>query len=210
MHPLRLAARGVATGCLVLLTGCGASSVSGGEAGAGEPTPDLPPMSGPTEPGHCSGRIEAVSVDGDVTVPNGATCELLGTHVDGNISIGHGGRLYASGVDVDGDIEGERTLDVEVTAGSNIGGNLQLESGEAVRVTGSHVDGDLSWQGQDGALELQGATVRGNVVLEENTGGVTVSSNRIGGDLSCEDNAPPPAGGGNAVSGERDEQCGGL
>jgi hypothetical protein len=207
VDPLRLAARGVATSGLVLMTACGASSLSGGGVGSADGTPALPPVTGHTEPGHCSGRIEAVSVDGDVTVPNGGTCELLGTRVGGNIWIGHGGRLYASGVDVDGDIEGEQALDVEVTDGSKVGGNLQLESGGTARPTASHVDGDLSWQDQHGELEIQNATVRGNLDLEGNTGSVTVSLSKIGGDLSCEENAPAPTGGGNAVSGEKEEQC---
>jgi hypothetical protein len=117
-------------------------------------------------------------VDGDVTVPDGGTCELLGTRVEGNISIGQGGRLYARGVDVDGDIEGERTLEVQVTDRSNVGGNLQLESGGTAIVTGSHVDGDLSWEDQHGELQLQDTTVRGNVDVEGNTGSVTVSGTR--------------------------------
>jgi hypothetical protein len=167
-------------------------------------------MNGHTEPGHCSGRIEAVSVDGDVTVPDGGTCELLGTRVESNISIGRGGRLYARGVDVDGDIEGERTMEVQVTDRSNVGGNLQLESGGTAIVRGSHVDGDLGWEDQRSELELRDTTVRGNVDVEGNTGSLTVSANTIGGALSCQDNAPAPTGSGNAVSGDKEEQCGDL
>jgi hypothetical protein len=49
--------------------------------------------------------------------------------------------------------------------------------------------------------------VHGNVDLEGNTGGVIVSHNTIGGDLSCQDNSPSPQGGENSVSGEEERQC---
>ena len=84
---------------------------------------------GPAVIGDCKGDIGRRSADGDVTVPNGGTCELRGIAVEGNISVGHRARLYVRGVDVDGDIEGEGTSAVEVTDGSRVGGNLQLESG---------------------------------------------------------------------------------
>ena len=80
--------------------------------------------------GDCNGQVGPRSVDGDLSVPAGATCELRDIRVEGNISIGHRSRLYAR-VDVDGDIEGEDAAAVEVTNGSSVGGNLQLESGDS-------------------------------------------------------------------------------
>ena len=209
MHPLQIVAHVAATSGIVLITSCGTAppSLSGQGSGSSDPSQTAPHVSADSEPGHCSGRAAAVSVDGDVTVPDGATCELLGTHVEGNVSIGHTARLYASSVDVDGDIEGERTLAVEASHNSTIGGNLQLESGGTALVTDSHVDGDLSWEDQHGDLEARDKAVRGNLELEGNTGHVTVSQNRIGGDLSCQDNSPAPQGRDNTVSGDEEQQC---
>ena len=74
-----------------------------------------------------------------------------------------------------------------------MGGNLQLESGGAATVRDSHVDGDLSWEDQHGELSRPSNTVRGNLELDGNTGRLTVSRQPIGGDLSCQENAPGPA-----------------
>jgi hypothetical protein len=199
----------VATICVVLLAACG---VPGPAASSDRSELAAPPgsaslSSGHVDPGHCSGRIEGKVVDGDVNVPNGATCELIGTRVEGNISIGHSARLYVRGVNVDGDVEGEGSLAVAVTEGSSIGGNLQVQSGTTVLLTDSHIDGDLSWEDQVGELLARDNTVHGNVDLEGNTGGVIVSHNTIGGDLSCQDNSPSPQGGENSVSGDEERQC---
>src|SRR5690242_14692780 len=92
-------------------------------AGSSDPTRDVGSLTGSASqhvaadhtPGHCQGRVGDVSIDGDVTVPDRATCELDGTRVEGNVSVGHGARLVARGVDVDGDVEGEGAAAVEVT-----------------------------------------------------------------------------------------------
>ncbi len=126
------------------------------------------------------------------------------------MSVGHGARLYARGVDVDGDIEGEKAPFVELSDGSDMGGNVQLESGDAASVRDSHIDGDLSWEDQHGELVATSLTVRGNVELDGNNGSARLSDNRVDGDLSCQDNTPAPTGGGNTVSGNREEQCRGL
>jgi hypothetical protein len=208
-HSLQLAARGAATTGLVLVTSCGSqsASLSADGSGSADRSRSIPHLTARAEPGHCSGRIEAVSIDGDVRVPDGATCELVGTRVEGNVSIGHSARLYARGVAVDGDIEGEGALTVDVAESSSVGGNVQLDSGGTALVTDSRIDGDLSWEDQHGELLAQGNTVRGNLDLEDNTGGVTVSGNTIGGDLACENNAPTPHGGDNSVSGNEEDQC---
>ena len=38
----------------------------------------------------CRGVIRAVSVDGDIKVPKGKKCTLVGTKVDGNVKVGKG------------------------------------------------------------------------------------------------------------------------
>jgi hypothetical protein len=193
---------------LAILTSCFSSqSVATGPPPTIETSATTSDLSADSSPGHCTGRVGSVSVDGDVTVPAGATCELVGTVVEGNVSVGPAARLIARGVDVDGDIEGERTAAVEITDDANVGGNLQLESGGTALVTGSHVDGDVSWEEQHAALRARGNTVSGNLELDGSTGGVTVTDNKVGGDLICEDNTPAPRGGHNTVSGDKDGQC---
>ena len=207
-HSLTLPAL-AACAAVAMLTACSTASGSF-STGSGDSHETLPRVASHTTAGHCDGRLGGVSVDGDVTVPAGATCELLGTTVEGNVSIGHGARLYVRDADVDGDIEGERTAVVDVADGTDVGGNLQLESGGDATVRDSHVDGDLSVENQHGELVTTGVTVRGNLELDGNRGRVSVSHTRIGGDLACQENAPAPEGSENTVSGDSGGQCRGL
>src|SRR5919197_3887428 len=122
---LRRAVTVVAATGSALLTSCATSQRLVSSEGSNH---GLPAPTSLATAGHCVGQIGERSVDGDVTVPNGETCELLGTRVEGNVSVGHSARLYVSGVAVDGDIEGERAVAVEVTHASHVGGNVQPES----------------------------------------------------------------------------------
>ena len=203
-HPALAAV--AAVGAAAMLTACGTTpgAFSIGSEGTSE---SLPPVAWHATADHCDGRLGEVSVDGDVTVPAGGTCELVGTTVEGNVSVGPGGRLYVRGADVDGDIEGHSAAVVDVAAGTDVGGNLQLESGVATTIRDSHVDGDLRVEDQNGGLTVAGDNVGGNVELEHNHGTGRLSDTRVGGDLACRRNTPALAGGGNTVSGERKEQC---
>lgn len=195
-----------ALAAVAVLTSCGTPSGSFA-TGPGGSHETLPRVASSTTAGHCDGRLADISVDGDVTVPAGATCELVGTTVEGNVSVGHGARLYARHADVDGDIEGEGTTVVDVADDTDVGGNVQLESGATVTIRDSHVDGDLGLEDQHGVSTVTGDSVHGNVELDGNHDAVHLSHTRIGGDLSCQDNTPAPDGGGNTVSGDREDQC---
>jgi hypothetical protein len=49
--------------------------------------------------------------------------------------------------------------------------------------------------------------VRGNLQADGNRGPLSMTRNRIEGDLECEENARVPAGRGNVVSGSREGPC---
>jgi len=63
----------------------------------------------------CRGTIGAVAIDGNVVVPQGATCTLLGTRVDGNVEVKSNARLFARGVAVEGNIQAENHREVVVS-----------------------------------------------------------------------------------------------
>jgi hypothetical protein len=44
----------------------------------------------------------------------------------------------------------------------------------------------------------------------QNPGGVSITSNRVNGNLQCKENVPAPTGGGNIVQGNKEDQCAGL
>lgn len=56
---------------------------------------------------QCSGTIGAASIDGNVVVPSGRTCVLIGTRVDDNVHVEEDATLVARGVRVGGNIQAE-------------------------------------------------------------------------------------------------------
>lgn len=54
---------------------------------------------------------------------------------------------------------------------------------------------------------MEGTYVGGDVQLFDNPGVVVVKDNRVAGNLQCTSNRRAPNGGGNRVSGNKEDQC---
>lgn len=139
----------------------------------------------------CRGTIAAVSLDGNVIVPAGATCRLLGTRVDGNVEVESGAVLKARGV--------------------RVGGSIQAENHERVVVRSldgksSHVEGSIQVV-QGGGGRIAKARVGSDIQLFTNDGAFVVVANRVDGNLQCKSNTPAPTGGSNVVQGNKEDQC---
>jgi hypothetical protein len=137
----------------------------------------------------CRGTIGAKTVD-NLRVPSGATCTLRGTKVKGTVKVQRGATLYASGIRVIGNIQAENARRVNV-AGSHIGGSVQIV------------------QSRNGSTlsKLDRNTVKQDVQYFENRGTISITRNRINGNLQCKANGPRPSGGGNVVGGNKEDQC---
>jgi hypothetical protein len=137
----------------------------------------------------CRGTMGATTVD-NLRVPSGATCTLAGTKVKGTLKVERGATLKASSI--------------------RVVGNVQAENARHVKVTGSHIGGSVQIvQSRNGATvsKLHGNTVKQDVQYFENRGAISITSNRINGNLQCKANNPRPTGGGNVVGGNKQDQC---
>jgi len=134
----------------------------------------------------CNGRIDAVSIDGDVKVPSNVACTLAGTRVDGNVKVESGASL--------------------ATQNARIGGNVQAENHRQVNLAGGAVGGSVQLK-QGGGANIASVSVKGDIQLFENRGAQTVRNNRVDGNLQCKSNSPAPTGGGNIVQGNKEDQC---
>jgi hypothetical protein len=137
----------------------------------------------------CRGTIGATTVD-NLRVPSGATCTLTRTRVKGTVKVQRGATLYASAIRVIGNIQAENARRVNV-AGSHIGGSVQIV------------------QSRNGSTlsKLDRNTVKQDVQYFENRGTISITRNRINGNLQCKANGPRPSGGGNIVGGTKQDQC---
>jgi hypothetical protein len=133
----------------------------------------------------CRGAIGATTVD-NLRVPQGATCTLNGTRVKGTVKVERGATLKASGIRVIGNVQAEGAANVNV-ATSTVGGSVQIVQGKNSK--------------------LNRNAVRGDVQYFENRGTISITRNRIDGNLQCKENSPRPTGGGNIVLGNKEDQC---
>ena len=156
----------------------------------------------------CTGFLGNVTV-GSLRVPDGARCRLKGTRVEGTLVVERGAILDASRIDVIGNVQAENARLVRVAA-STIGQSVQLKQGGGASVTGSRIDGDLQLESNRSSLGASRNVIGGSLQAFQNTGGLVIKSNRIDGSLQCKENTPLPAGGGNVVHGNKEDQCGRL
>ena len=60
---------------------------------------------------------------------------------------------------------------------------------------------------QGGRATLDRNAVDSDVQFFSNQGAISITANRIKGNLQCKANNPPPTGGGNVVHGNKEDQC---
>jgi hypothetical protein len=139
----------------------------------------------------CRGAIGATSIDGDVVVPQGASCTLLGTRVDGNVKVYRNATLAVRGARIGGNIQADNHRRVIVTKRdgrrTRVGGSIQLKQG--------------------GGGKLIKVVVGSDIQLFSNDGRFKVRRNRVDGNLQCKSNRPAPVGGRNVVQGNKEDQC---
>ncbi len=86
-------------------------------------------------------------------------------------------------------------------------GNIQAENHRHVSVTGgSRVDGNLQVK-QGGGASVSSSSFGSDVQFFTNSSTISITSNRIDGNLQCKENRPAPTGGGNGVQGNKEDQC---
>ena len=160
----------------------------------------------------CAGSLGAVTVDDNLVVPDGATCDLDGTVVKGNILIEPNATLRASMITVEGNIQTDDGGAAEVTVvDSLVDGDVQVFDSVAASTSGTRVGGNVQYEGNDGDLAVLSSEVDGDVQVFDNDGGTKViRANIIGGNLQCEGNDPIPHGGDNSVGGDAEGQCSDL
>lgn len=146
-------------------------------------------------------QINATTIHGNLSVPQGDWCDLVDVTVDGNVQLRGTAGVRIQSVTVNGNLQAQSTTgatdplsaNANVICGSTISGNLDV-SGSA---------GGSPWNiGGCGAN-----TVAGNAQFQNNAAsGNTFANNTVKGNLSCQGNGSI-AGAGNVVSGNVRGQC---
>ena len=164
---------------------------------------------------RCAGTIGARALDGNVIVPAGATCRLIGTRVDDNVFVKANARLLAWGVRIGGNIQAENHQLVRVVRRgvggrylrSRVGGDIQLFSGRFSEIRRAVIGGNLQSKENDGQQYAVRNRIGADLQAFSNLNGYRIHLNAIDGNLQCKSNRPAPTGDHNIVQGNREDQC---
>ena len=172
----------------------------------------------------CTGSLGAVTVDGDIDVPTGAACMLLGTTVNGNVNVKGG--LLAGTVHIRADLRADHAKYLGLYGNSTVGGDITAANttssppmpppvgnvkanflcyiwvGGAVQIQGS--SSDSPWVIGDPVLAAGQSKSAGTWSSTTTAGSMSVpgypkasgliSQNYIGGNLDCQNDTPPASG----------------
>jgi hypothetical protein len=163
--------------------------------------------------------IQNAFVTGDVTTQVRArSLRIERAIVLGNVSCDDCGRIELTRAAIGGAVEVQEPSSGARVCRSLVGGNADFigvgsatTSGVVLGDTASGCSGSLFGQTLTVRFSLGASSIERNLVsrdalIESNRGGVAVSSNVVGGSLTCNGNDPAPTGGGNLAS-EKVGQC---
>ena len=164
---------------------------------------------------RCTGTIGAVSIDGNVIVPAGATCTLVGTRVDGNVLVKPNARLNAKGARIGGSIQAENHRYVLVAprivngdaVRTHVNSDIQLVSGGGSEVRRAVIGGQLQSKQNNARQVASHNVIKGDLQAFSNHNGYRIHRNVIDGNLQCKSNRPAPTGDFNRVQGNKEDQC---
>lgn len=167
----------------------------------------------------CTGQLFG-TINGNVVVPQGATCELTTATVTGNVLVEKGASLLAGpqgSVTISGNVLAIQcaSVTIEPSALVSIGGSVGIlfctgTSGYFVR--GVSIQGNFLCQFNSAPCTASSGSIGGSVDVSQNSGGTsTVLGNQIDGNLICFRNtAVTDDGIPNTVAGKKLGQCAGL
>jgi len=130
----------------------------------------------------CDELVESQTIDANVVVPKGETCELAGVVINGNVDVKKDAEFFiVESTDINGNISAKGAANIDITE-LHLTGNLSALNGEDVRISQATViDGNLNIIG-NGSVLLFEQFISGNVRVIQNSE-VDMADMGIGGNL---------------------------
>ena len=171
----------------------------------------------------CVGDLGNVLVNGNLVVPNGASCALHDLLVTGDVVVGRAARLRVyDGVTIRGNLRVDRCDFVSfepsgATDAIAVGGNVEIAhcsetSGKLFTPGRVTIIGNFACHDNPAPCFGVSLTIGGDAQVSHNQGGISyVEGNTIGGNLLCDGNTGiADYGSPNIVAGKKLGQCAGL
>ncbi len=160
-------------------------------------------LAGDTE---CRETLGAVTINGNLIVPDDATCTLNGTQVQGAVVVKSRATLIATSITATGGIQAQSATKVMI-CDSVIGNSVSLgkggDFGGSVGLHNNQINGDIQLQDNRHPIQLLNNRVSGSIAAQGNTAGLDITGNGtmtvpVNG-IQCQDNMPAPTGSSNVA-----------
>lgn len=143
--------------------------------------------------------IGPTTIEGDLLVPDGAFCDLNGTHVMGDAVVARSSDPNIPttlnldvAARIDGDVHVERDSQFAAFGGSIVGGNVQCNKCQVADLHESTVKGNLHDNGLSQGARIRNSHIGGNLLVLNSVDtiafGYAFSGNSIGGDFKFIEN----------------------
>jgi hypothetical protein len=158
----------------------------------------------------CRTTLSNRTIDGNVLVPNRASCVLQNVYVKGNVELRDRSQLIIRNQTfVEGSVQTDGASRVRIRD-SEINGNIQLTGVDydlGSLVINTKVGGTIDWKDNDAPMLIRLNQVIADIKVNQNNRLARIFDNRVNGNLQCQSNRPAPQGEGNRVGGNKEDQC---
>jgi hypothetical protein len=146
--------------------------------------------------GTVGGGASVTAVNGNVTVPGGASCTLQFVNVSGSVQVQLGGSLLIAAYDepstIGGNVRANKCASALIEGNATVDGDVQIENCTATTKSGFQgpgivIGGNFQCANNAGPCEAWLGEIAGNARIANNSGSASdVSLNKIAGDLTCQ------------------------
>jgi len=170
--------------------------------------------------GLVGGQATVTTINGSVTVPNGAHCTLSFVNIKGDVRVGRNATLivaaYTEPSTIGGDIEAQNCNTVLLNGNVTVGGNVEINSCNGTTASGFQgpdvvINGNFTCNANAGPCLAWLGRIGGNAHIGSNRSATAsdVSLVHVEGNLNCVNNSPDPTQlhGPSWVDGRAQNQC---
>jgi hypothetical protein len=148
-------------------------------------------------PTECTTTRSGATIEGDLVVPDGASCTITGSKVGGNVRVGKDAFFEASSSNIAGDVKGRRSLTIFIDTGTTVGGQVDASGASQVFVFDSTIGDEVDVRGATDKVHICGNQVQRDVEVSSSSRDILVgdplavgcAGNTVGHDIEVDGNS---------------------
>jgi hypothetical protein len=116
-----------------------------------------------TPPAECTTTQSGASIEGDLIVPDNASCTIVGSKVGGHVKVGTNSYFQATSSTIGGDVKGRSSLTIFLDKKTSVGGQVDASGTSQVFVFDSSVGDEIDVRGATDKVNICGNQVQRDI-----------------------------------------------